>query len=290
MGTNEGLAILELPESFSADLETFKLHPALLDVAVGFAKQIAGGEGNYLPLSYKRFRLNQPLSKTLYSYAQYSEARSSQQVLLQFDIMIMDEHGNVLAEIEEYTLRRIDNATARFEKLGKNDPGNMMTDESLFSGAILNADGVEVFKRLLGKARLHQVIVSPMNLRTLIEEWSFKGSDILERIDSVQLPKITHQRPELETPFVAPRNEMEQMIAHIWQEMLGIKRMGIQDDFFMLGGDSLLGVQLISRLQEVFPVDLPLAILFEHPTIAQMAMAVAERLAEQVDKDMLSEL
>ena len=77
-------------------------------------------------------------------------------------------------------------------------------------------------------------------------------------------------------------------IAEIWQELLGVPKVGPGDDFFKLGGDSLLGTQFITRLQEVFPVKIPLRQIFEEPTLGRVAEAVREELVRKLDE--MSEL
>jgi phthiocerol/phenolphthiocerol synthesis type-I polyketide synthase E len=92
-----------------------------------------------------------------------------------------------------------------------------------------------------------------------------------------------YPRPELPSEFVAPRNEIEEIIATIWRELLGVKDVGVYDNFFELGGHSLLATQLIARLNEVFPVELSLKQMFERPTIARLAEAITELLIEKID-------
>ena len=85
-----------------------------------------------------------------------------------------------------------------------------------------------------------------------------------------------HERPELEHDYVAPRNEVEQSIAAVWQELLGVQKVGIHDNFFTeLGGHSLLATKLVARLRNQFQVDLPLRRFFEAPTVAELAAAIA---------------
>lgn len=74
--------------------------------------------------------------------------------------------------------------------------------------------------------------------------------------------------------YVAPRGPIEAALARIWAEVLGLERVGIHDSFFALGGHSLLGIRLLSRVRETFSVNLPLRVLFETPTIAELALAV----------------
>ena len=70
---------------------------------------------------------------------------------------------------------------------------------------------------------------------------------------------------------VAPRDEIESQLASIWQEVLGVPNLGIHDNFFELGGHSLLAIQLFAAIEEKFGKKLPLATLFEAPTIEQLA-------------------
>ena len=85
-----------------------------------------------------------------------------------------------------------------------------------------------------------------------------------------------HKRPELTQSYVAPSDEMERVIAQIWQEVLGLERVSVHDNFFTdLSGHSLLATELVSRLRNLFQIEVPLASLFEGPTIAQLAVTVA---------------
>ncbi|MEA2175746.1 MAG: hypothetical protein QOD00_3338 [Blastocatellia bacterium] len=90
------------------------------------------------------------------------------------------------------------------------------------------------------------------------------------------------------TDFVAPETPTEEALADIWSRVLGVERVGARDDFFMLGGNSLSATQLVSRLREAFDVELPLRLLFKHPTIAQLASLIEEMLLTQVN-DMTDE-
>ena len=89
-------------------------------------------------------------------------------------------------------------------------------------------------------------------------------------------------RPQLDNQYVAPTNEVEEIVAGIWRELLGIDHIGIHDDFFNLGGHSLLATQLVSEVREVFEVDLPLHKFFEAATVAGLAVAIEEVLVEKV--------
>ncbi len=101
------------------------------------------------------------------------------------------------------------------------------------------------------------------------------------KIDHGALPAPEGLRPELGSAFVAPRDELEKRLVRIWEEVLGLERVGIHDDFFELGGHSLLATQVVSRLRDALRVELPLRCLFETPTVAQLAQRV--EAARQLD-------
>lgn len=80
--------------------------------------------------------------------------------------------------------------------------------------------------------------------------------------------------------YAAPRDEAEEAVAKIWQDVLGVERLGIHDDFFELGGHSLAGVQVMAKVQELFAIDLPVSVLFEAATVAEFVDRMAELQSE----------
>jgi amino acid adenylation domain-containing protein len=104
------------------------------------------------------------------------------------------------------------------------------------------------------------------------------------KIDRRSLPKpdlsVTHER-------IAPRNSTEQEVADIWADVLGLPKVGIYDNFFDLGGHSLLATQVMTRVKANFRVEIPLRILFESPTVADLAEFIVNRQLEQVDEQLL---
>ena len=96
------------------------------------------------------------------------------------------------------------------------------------------------------------------------------------KVDRRALPDPSPERPVLAVEYIAPREGREALLAALWSELLGVERVGIRDNFFDLGGHSLLLMRLQGRLAAETGVDLPVLELFEHPTIA----ALAKRLDE----------
>lgn len=143
--------------------------------------------------------------------------------------------------------------------------------------AILPEEGIQAFERILSYSGINQLVVSTGNLHARIDKWirllSLQSIDE-ESSDAQTIP--LHSRPDLAVEYVAPQNELQTEIATIWAKLLGIESIGIYDDFFDLGGNSLMGTQLISQLRESFQVELPLRSLFEDPTISGVSKIIAE--------------
>ncbi|MGH9361540.1 MAG: phosphopantetheine-binding protein, partial [Thermoanaerobaculia bacterium] len=97
------------------------------------------------------------------------------------------------------------------------------------------------------------------------------------KLNREALPPPDGERLERDKTYTAPRTAVEEAMAAIWGEVLGMARVGVEDDFFDLGGHSLLGVQVVSRVAEAFGVEIPLRQLFGAPTVAGLAQTV-ERL------------
>jgi amino acid adenylation domain-containing protein len=96
------------------------------------------------------------------------------------------------------------------------------------------------------------------------------------KIDRRALPAPSGDRPVLEAAFEAPRDEVERKVAAIWREVLHLERVGAHDNFFDLGGHSLLLVKVHSQLRQTFGREIPILQLFRHTTVAALARAVSD--------------
>ena len=103
------------------------------------------------------------------------------------------------------------------------------------------------------------------------------------KINRKALPAPERKRSEQQV-YVAPRTPVEEQLAQIWSDILGVKQIGVHDDFFALGGHSLLATQLISRIRDRMRTELPLMTLFNHPTIAGLAVEVTGNSASAVSQ------
>lgn len=136
---------------------------------------------------------------------------------------------------------------------------------------LLPAEGTDVFSRILGNTK-PQVLVSTRDLPARLEKNTFNTTlNSLTESAPLVSPKSVHQRPQLSHSYVPPRNALEHKMTDIWKKFLGIKEVGIYDDFFELGGDSLMAIQLISELRRTLQVELSAQSLLETPTIAALS-------------------
>lgn len=104
------------------------------------------------------------------------------------------------------------------------------------------------------------------------------------KIDRRALPAPDYSRPELSTPFVAPRHPVEEVVAQIWGGVFEFAPIGVQDNFLELGGHSLMAAKIMAQVRDIFPVTLPLTDFWEAPTVAQFAARlITAGQAEQID-------
>ena len=102
-----------------------------------------------------------------------------------------------------------------------------------------------------------------------------------------ELPALDEVKQRAQHTYVAPRNQIEEQLAEIWQQVFGVERVGIYDQFFELGGHSLIATQVVGRVRQVLHTELPVRSVFEAPTIAELAAAIA-KLDEQPRIDKIS--
>ncbi|HEV7553726.1 MAG TPA: phosphopantetheine-binding protein, partial [Candidatus Angelobacter sp.] len=132
----------------------------------------------------------------------------------------------------------------------------------------------ELREHLLGKLPEYMVPSAYVQLEKLPLNYNGK-------IDRNNLPQPDTDTPEQE--YVGPRNPTEETLCRLWQEVLRRERVGIHDNFFKIGGHSLMAVQLATRIREGFKLDIPLQRMFELPTIAQLAEAIDQALQAGVN-------
>jgi acyl carrier protein len=110
------------------------------------------------------------------------------------------------------------------------------------------------------------------------------------KVDRKALPPVGHSRPDLDTPFMGPRTPIERELAEIWAEVLSLEEVGVDDNFFGLGGHSLNATQIITRVIRRFELELPVKSLLDAPTVAQMAVVIMQNQAKKAGEAELNRL
>jgi amino acid adenylation domain-containing protein len=110
------------------------------------------------------------------------------------------------------------------------------------------------------------------------------------KFDRGALPDPDGERPALSTAYALPRNETEKSLVQIWEEVLDVRPIGIQDKFFDLGGHSLSATRVVSRVIKQFELDISLQSLFRSPTVADMAAEITAHQGKMLDERQLANI
>ncbi|MGC2777760.1 MAG: beta-ketoacyl synthase N-terminal-like domain-containing protein [Bradyrhizobium sp.] len=155
---------------------------------------------------------------------------------------------------------------------------------------ISTAEAIDALMRIL-QSGLSQVVVSKNMSRKLDRHTSDSGASGPADGSNGEASSETHQapgarriRPEISAVYVEPSNEIEQVIAEFWATALSLDRVGTEDDFFELGGDSLLAMQMIPKLISRFRIELMPRDLFEGGTVAGIARVIENKLIDEIDE------
>lgn len=287
-GAGEGLAILALPEAVQGDLEAgHLLHPGLMDLATGWAIGLVPGyeaKNLWVPVSYGMIRVHAPLPAQIQSWVRLSPGDSSDG-FAHFDVTLCDADGYVLVEVRNFAMKRLE---AGFATIAPLTPAEVVFEDAeagtasltpaeerlayLVSQGIRAEQGPEALARALA-LDVPQVMVSSLPLKGLIAD---ADQPLVAAVSSGQ----SFERPDLDGSFVAPRNGIEERLAALWENLLGVYPVGVEDSFFDLGGHSLIAVRLFASVKRDFKVEFPISVLFEAPTIAKCAALIAAQTGD----------
>ncbi|MDO6725759.1 SDR family NAD(P)-dependent oxidoreductase [Cognatishimia sp. 1_MG-2023] len=292
-GDGEGVAELELDPSLAPIVQDMSLHPGLLDLGTGWAMGLIDqytAKSLWVPVSYGALRHYGTLPSRVVSWVK-SVNGSSEQGTASFDIVLTDTKGNVCVEVDRLTIKRLESgfalsatpapAAAEIQRdqsvqLEQALSPNELRLQHNLSQGIPAVSGPAALRRAMGLG-VSQVVVSSLDINGLTDQMAALSQDD-------QADNQGFERPELETDFVAPSNDVERTLAGFWQDLLGIEQVGVNDSFFDLGGHSLIAVRLFSMVKKAYRIEFPISVLFEAPTITQCANLIIDRIGPQDDK------
>ena len=139
---------------------------------------------------------------------------------------------------------------------------------------INESEGQEAFGRVMDWCNPGQILVSTSDLQARIEQWISLKPPAVGAPQRKKEQLILNLRTSREKPYTAPRTALEHKLAEIWQDLLGVEPISMDDNFFDLGGDSLLATQILSRTKSATGIDVPLRTVFDDPTIGALAAAM----------------
>jgi malonyl CoA-acyl carrier protein transacylase len=241
-----------LPEG---EAEQWLAHPAILDLATAVAVGLTPDDPDalYAPVRYGRVTSFAPLPRDVTVRARAHDFDGRAHV----DITVSDENGRLALQIDDLVLQPMQGSD--LSRAGAGDGGGAKPAGSLLelsdSLGIRPDEGVVAFDHALRSGQPH-LLVSSVDISALVA--------------SVPLPE-----PEATTSGVDTQGDVAAQLTAIWSDLLGVSPMP-DDDFFELGGHSLIAIRLMARIHRDLDVRLPLATLFEAPTLRQLAALVEE--------------
>ena len=289
LGDGEGIADLSLGAAFRGDLEQgWRLHPALLDLATGWAMGLIEGyvpDDLWVPVSYGSISVHRPLPAEVVSLVRNRGENSMAHDFASFDVLITDPDGAVCLEVRDFSIRRMGRTAFARPRLpiaaevefAAPKPARPLSaeeermQETLAMG-IRPAEGGDAFLRALACGEA-QIVVSSVGLDALVASAAASGARQVETGDKFD-------RPELDSEYVAPETDVQRNLIGFWEDLLGVNGIGIADDFFDLGGHSLIAVRLFARVKKAYKVEFPISVLFEAPTVAACAALIEAQIGE----------
>ena len=288
-GTRTAIAWLRLDEAFRDDLDGVGLHPALVDLATGYAMDLVEGytgDRLWVPVSYRSITVHDRLPAEIVSVVTAQRGSDEASGLATFDVTICDPDGRVLVEVDGFTIKRLDGTLdlsagrralaveVEFDADTRDRQPSMseLAFQQNLAQGIVPEEGRRLFARATAARNLPVVYLTSLDLHGLARQ--------SDRIAESQTGSSSGEssavfaRPQLDAEYLEPRNDVEEQLVSMWQDLLGIDQIGVRDDFFDLGGHSLIAVRLFAQVKRTFAVDFPISLLVEAPTVEAVATRI----------------
>ena len=266
------VAKVALADQFAIADKSIPFHPALLDLGIGFGLLgVSGADSTrlYVPAGYGSIEFFKPLPTRFRSVSRTKAVPGDDRSTVVFDIDIVDEDEQHIASMREVLFAEVQSAgemLADGVSVGEDTDVRHSAARNL-GGGIRAVDGMQAIEMVLSSGLPGPVVASPIRpdrIGSLLNpDNSRSGSTAI----SVDRPSAVGYEP--------PADDVERYLAEQWQSLLGIRQIGVQDDFFDLGGQSLLALRLAGAVRRDLGLPLPLAMLLEAPTIRELAAKLA---------------
>ncbi len=293
------MARLELPAAYCEEAKQYMLHPSLLDCATAIVlalPEATGPNKSFLPFSYGRVLIHGALPERLTTMIRHKSEPTSQ--LPSFDIALVADGGDVVVEITDFTVRVFDREKKRELLSGNGDgadgPGDgaprptagatiraVLGLPERRDSRLTNAAGLTALRQILDRRLAPQVIAINEDLAATFARAAALTSDRVAGVGPMkQAAKgngdAPQPRPSVAAASVAaspPDGTVAEVLLKFMRDALG-NNLGLDDDFFDHGGNSLIAVQVAARVREYLEIDLPLDRLFDALTVRELAKVV----------------
>ncbi len=263
-GRKEVEADFALADAFLADLDDYAAHPGLTDTAATIGLNLLSDVGTqgafYAPMSIDRLRILAPLPSRFRTRARLVAETPGRYA--SFDVLFMDDQGTPLIIMEGFALSRVEGTS--FEQ--GSSPAQLV--DVMIAQGIAAADAPAVFSRMLN-SDARAMVISPTAMADIARE--------MARIGAHRRKKDSAKAAEGAGAGTVYANAVEEKIAEFWSDLLGVGQPEPDADFFDLGGHSLAAVRLFAKIRKEYATDLPLATLFQAPTLRLLSDMVIKK-------------
>ena len=279
-GERQRLLELALPDAFAGEVSGHAMHPSLLDSCTAAARD-SSVAGAYVPFHYGTLRCYGDLPARVISNVVRRPAGAG---MLVADVTIYAPDGALLATVERFVMRGVEPGFFT-ESAERGDAGSTVSAERAADQktGIAPEDGGLLLLRLLGHTRCPQVTVRPY---VDGQPLPVSGASPMAAPMPVARVPVAAPAPAPASPAATTaasdqdgsgQDSMENRLAALWTEVLGIQTIESDDDFFELGGDSLVAVELIGRVRSELGVATSIVAVFENPTLSGLAASLADK-------------
>ncbi|RZM84290.1 hypothetical protein C3B51_04050 [Pseudoalteromonas rubra] len=265
---NQGLARLALDEAFTQDLEASVMHPALLDCATAFMRIVDTKEA-FLPVAYHNLTVYRALPSVFWSHCELLPQSDDNSLI--YKVTMYDQDGACLACAERFVMRKVSVSKVQTSSL-------QAQHDQLLAQAIDSEQAWPFIEAALQQPQLHDLIVSRKDIQVALKD------------DALSLAKLSGHsqrkrfaRPSLLTPYKAAKTSMEKQIVTYLEALLGFEQVGLEDDFFELGGNSLQLTQFHRFLSQEMKLDIDVTSLFQHPSVSKIVNLIKAPKTEAAD-------
>jgi acyl carrier protein len=280
-GDGEQLAVLALPPGTDRDIGAFAVHPSLLDAATAlsmYAPEVASGDQSFLPIAYDRILVREPLPARLSSHLRL---RGRTGGISSYDVSLLDEGGREVVAISGFSVRAVDVAgvhaalTRDHERTGTGTgaPTLGLAQEEL----LIDADqATGLLWRMLDSRREPQYVVTIESLPDKTARLAGIAARVAQALSSAQRGTFAGTATRVASPSrqaAAAREATptQRELLPLWEEAFALDGLGLDEDFFELGGNSLVAVQLAVRIRDHLQVNVPGIAVLEYPTVRMLA-------------------